>query len=59
MIGLFVALLILAGLLLMAAGMLGIWLAMSSPIQLQPLPLIAFIVGLMVVVIAIGLMWPR
>lgn len=49
MIGLFAGLVIFAGIVLMLAGAFGIWLAMASPIQLQPLPLIALILGLILI----------
>lgn len=50
MIGLFAGLVVFAGIVLALAGALGIWLAMVSPIQLQPLPLIALILGIVLIV---------
>lgn len=44
------AILILVGLLLMGLGAIGVWLAMNSPIQLQPIPAIAFVVGLLLLI---------
>lgn len=56
-IGLFASLIVVAGLLLMLAGLLGIWLAMNSPIQLQPIPLIVLVAGFVVVVFGVLLVW--
>lgn len=55
MIGLFAFIVVIAGCLLMLAGVFGIWLAMSSPIQLQPIPAIAFMVGLCISVFGVAL----
>jgi hypothetical protein len=46
--------LILAGWVLMLLGAGGIWLAMNTPVQLQPIPLCVFVIGLLLVVFGMG-----
>lgn len=49
MISLYGFLLIALGTALGFTGVLGIWLVMNTPIQLQPIPFIVFVLGVLVV----------